>query len=139
MQTIRHLGEAEAGAALDACRAELKRRGKAAVIVVSDGNGSPLALWRADGCNEPTLVIAQNKAYTAARARTPSGDLGRYAQTGTFLLQYMGDTRYVGFDGGVPILHEGECLGAVAISGLAGEEDLEIAKVGADAIAAVLA
>jgi glc operon protein GlcG len=139
MQTVRHLGEAEAAIAVEACRAELKRRGKSAVIVVSDGNGELLALWRADGCNEPTVVIAQNKAYTAARSRTPSGDLGRHAQAGGFPLQYLGDSRYVGWDGGAPVIHQDECLGAVAVSGLSGDEDLDICRIGVNAILSALA
>ncbi|OHT21816.1 GlcG/HbpS family heme-binding protein [Edaphosphingomonas haloaromaticamans] len=134
MRSVCILGEAEASVAVDACRDELRRRGKAAAIAVSDGHGELIALWRMDGCPLPSIVIAQNKAYTAARVRRPSGDIGRSAQADGSDVHYHGDARYVGWDGGAPLLHGGECLGAVAVSGLSGEEDLEIARIGIDAI-----
>jgi glc operon protein GlcG len=136
MQHSQHLGEAEARIAIDTCVAELHRRGKPGVVAVADGHGELLALWRIDGCALPSIVIAQNKAYTAARVRKPSGDLGRSAQRDGSDVHYHGDARYVGWDGGTPVIHDGRCLGAVAISGLSGTEDLEIASLGVEAIVA---
>ena len=139
MQTRHELGEAEARLAIDACVAELKRRGKAGVVAVGDSHGELLALWRTDGCALPPVVIAQNKVYTAARVRGKSGDLGRSAQEDGSDVHYHGDSRYVGWDGGLPVIHNGECLGAVAVSGLTGVEDVEIAELGVTAILASLA
>ncbi|EGF91628.1 hypothetical protein ABI_30450 [Asticcacaulis biprosthecium C19] len=130
----RDLGEAEARLAIDACVAELKRRGKAGVVAVGDSHGELLVLWRTDGCSLPPIVIAQNKVYTAARVRGNSGDLGRDAQKDGSDVHYHGDARYVGWDGGLPVIHDGECLGAVAVSGLTGVEDVEIAQLGVAAI-----
>ena len=138
MQTARFLGEAEARLAIDACTAELKRRGKAGVVAVGDSHGELIALWRTDGCSLPPIVIAQNKVYTAARVRGKSGDLGRSAQEDGSDVHYHGDARYVGWDGGLPVIHNGECLGAVAVSGLTGVEDVEIAELGVAAILATL-
>jgi glc operon protein GlcG len=134
MQTIFHLGEAEARLAIDACVGELKRRGKAGVVAVGDSHGELLALWRTDGSPLPPIVIAQNKVYTAARVRGPSGDLGRAARKDGSDVHYHGDARYVGWDGGAPVMVNGQCAGAVAVSGRSGEEDLEIANIGIQAI-----
>lgn len=134
MQTQLNLGEAEAHLAIDACVAELKRRGKAGVVAVGDSHGEVLALWRTDGCALPPIVIAQNKVYTAARVRGLSGDLGRAAQEDGSDVHYHGDSRYVGWDGGAPVMVDGQCVGAVAVSGLSGVEDLEIAQMGVQAI-----
>ncbi|ESQ73487.1 heme-binding protein [Asticcacaulis sp. AC402] len=134
MISRRDLGEAEARLAIDACVAELKRRGKSGVVAVGDSHGELLALWRTDGCSLPPIVIAQNKVYTAARVRGNSGDLGRDAQKDGSDVHYHGDARYVGWDGGLPVIHDGECLGAVAVSGLTGVEDVEIAQLGVAAI-----
>jgi glc operon protein GlcG len=133
------LGVAEADAATAACLFELDRRGKAAVIVVTDHHGELIQLLRMDGAMLPSIVIAANKAYTAARVGKPSGDVGRAALDENADVHYHGDARYVGWDGGVPILVDQTCVGAVAISGLSGAEDLEIAQIGADAIARHLA
>lgn len=134
MQSYRELGEAEARLAIDACVAELKRRGKTGVVAVGDRHGELIALWRMDGCALPPIVIAQNKVYTSARTRGLSGDLGRAAARDGSDVHYHGDHRYVGWDGGAAVLLDGECLGAVAISGLAGEEDIDIAQIGVEAI-----
>ena len=134
MQTLSELGEAEARLAIDACVGELKRRGKAGVVAVGDSHGELLALWRTDGSPLPPIVIAQNKVYTAARVRGFSGDLGRAAQKDGSDVHYHGDSRYVGWDGGAPVMVNGHCAGAVAVSGLSGEEDLEIAHIGIQAI-----
>jgi glc operon protein GlcG len=132
-----NLGELEAEIAIKACRTELKSRGQAAVIAVSDSHGELVSLCRMDGCALPPIVIAQNKAYTAARVRKPSGDLGRSARADGSDVHYHGDGRYVGWDGGVPVMRNGECVGAVAVSGLSGEEDVEIAQIGIKAILAL--
>jgi len=134
MQTLFQLGEAEARLAIDACVGELKRRGKDGVVAVGDSHGELIALWRTDGSPLPPIVIAQNKVYTAARVRGFSGDLGRAAQKDGSDVHYHGDGRYVGWDGGAPVMVDGQCVGAVAVSGLSGEEDLEIANIGIQAI-----
>ena len=134
VRSILSLGEAEARIGLDACLTELGRRGKAGTVAIGDAHGEILALWRMDGCPLPSIVIAQNKAYTAARTRSPSGDVGRSAQAQGADVHYHGDARYVGWDGGAPVIHRDQCVGSVAVSGLTGAEDLEIAQVGIVAI-----
>jgi len=139
MQTSYNLGEREARLAIDACVAELKARDKTGVVAVGDSHGELIALLRTDGAALPPIVIAQNKVYTAARVRAPSGDLGRAAQRDGSDVHYHGDARYLGWDGGAPVFLNGHCVGAVAVSGLSGEEDLEIAQIGIAAILATLA
>jgi len=138
MQTCFELGEAEARLAIDAGVAELKRRGKAAAVAVGDRHGELIALWKMDGAVLPATGIAANKVYTAARVRGPSGDLGRSANAEGWDVHYHGDARYVGWDGGLPVVHKGQCVGAVAVSGLSGEEDLAVARVAVEAILAAL-
>ena len=134
MLTLHTLGEAEARLAIDACMAALRARGKVAAIAVSDTHGELIAAWRMDGAPLAAVGIASNKAYTAARLRAPSGEVGRAAQTEGWDMHYHGDARYVGWDGGVPVLVDGTCVGAVAVSGLSGVEDLEFAQAGVTAV-----
>jgi glc operon protein GlcG len=134
MQTTLNLGEAEARLGVETCAAELKRRGKAGVVAVGDSHGELIALLRTDGSLLPPIVIAQNKVYTAARVRGLSGDLGRSANAEGWDVHFHGDSRYVGWDGGAPVIYKGQCIGAVAVSGLSGAEDLEIALLGVTAI-----
>lgn len=129
MRTRVEIGEEEARLAVDAIVGELKKRGKAAVVAVADAHGELIALWRMDGAPLPSLNIATNKAFTAARNQGPSGDVGRGSRKDGWDIVYMGDPRFTGWDGGLPVLREGKVIGAVAVSGLTGAEDLELATL----------
>ncbi|MDE1939809.1 MAG: heme-binding protein [Alphaproteobacteria bacterium] len=134
MHGAQELGEDEAGLALEVIIGELKRRKKAGVIAVADGHGELLALWRMDGAPLSSVTIATNKAFTAAREKKPSGEVGRSSREGGWDISYLGDRRYVGWDGGVPVTIGGAVAGAVAVSGLSGEEDVELATLAAKKI-----
>jgi glc operon protein GlcG len=134
MRPVTNLGEAEAQIGIAACREALGNRKKAATVAITDSHGELIALLRTDGCPLPSVVIAQNKAYTSARTRKPSGDLGRTARKDGWDVHYHGDARYVGWDGGVPVFMGEDCVGAIGVSGLSGDEDAEIARIGIDAI-----
>jgi glc operon protein GlcG len=136
MQHQASLGHVEAQRAIEAIKAELLRRQKAAVIAVADAHGELIGLLRLDGAPLPSILIATNKAWTAARERKPTRELGQSArdpQTG-FDMAYFGDPRYIGWGGGVPVLIDGAVVGAVAVSGLPEQEDMEIVQFGVSAI-----
>lgn len=139
MLTCLQLGDAEAQIAVQTIRAELKRRNKAAAIVVADRHGEPLASLRTDGAPLPAMLIASNKAFTAARQNARSGELGRGMREDGADFSFFGDPRYMGWPGGIPVRVGGELVGAVAVSGLSGEEDEELALLGIAAIEAGLA
>jgi glc operon protein GlcG len=134
------LGDADAETAVGAIRDQLRVEGKAAVIAVADAQGEMLALLRLDGASRAAIQIAMNKAFTAARERKPTLDIGRKVrdpQRG-FDIAYYGDERYVGWGGGVPVVHDGQVVGAVGVSGLPEEEDMRLAALGVAAIHAAL-
>ena len=136
MQHTLCLGHAEAQRAIQAIEAEARQRGKAVTIAVADAHGELIGLLRLDGAPLASVVIATNKAWTAARERKPTWDIGqrsRHPETGFDLANY-GDPRYVGWGGGLPVWVEGGVVGAVAVSGLTQQEDVELAQVGVDAI-----
>lgn len=134
MHTVPTLGAADADLALATIRAELHRRQKAAVIAVADHHGELLALHRMDGAGLPSITVAANKAWTAARLGETTGATGHASQTQGWSFAYYADARYIGWDGGAPVTHAGRVVGAVAISGLAPEEDLELALLGVQAV-----
>jgi glc operon protein GlcG len=135
MQAIREIGEEEARLALDLVVGELKRRKKVAVIAVADRHGELIALWRMNGASLSCMTIAAGKAFTSAREKKPSGDVGRSSRADGWDIAYLGDRRYIGWDGGVPVVIGGEVAGAIAVSGLSGEEDAELASMAANKIA----
>ena len=131
------LGLEEARRALDLVVAEVSRRGKAVVAAVADPHGELIALARMDGAPLPSIAIAANKAWTAARSGNPSADIGKRARTDpAFDIAFYGDPKFCGWGGGVPIYHEGKLAGSLAVSGLPTEEDIEVATLVAAALAA---
>ena len=134
------LGHGEAQRAIEAMQAELQRRGKGAVIAVADAHGELIGLLRLDGAPLASILIAANKAWTAARERKPSRELGQSARDPQhgFDMAYYGDPRYIGWGGGLPVVVDGSVAGSVAVSGLPEQEDIEIAEIGLAAIAAAL-
>lgn len=122
--------------AIQAIKAELERRREAAVIAVADAHGELVALLRLDGAPLPSTLIATNKAFTSARERKPTREIGQKARDPIkgFDISYFGDPRYVGWGGGVPVLKGNQVIGAVAVSGLSEAEDEELANLGIEAI-----
>ncbi len=138
MQTQLTLTHKEAQRAIDAMVAEIARRGKAAVIVVADAHGEMIGLLRMDGAPLSSIQIAIGKAFTSARERVPSREVGkrsRHPEEG-FPMTNFGDPRFVTWGGGLPVVVQGQVAGAVAVSGLPETEDEEIAELGRQAILA---
>jgi glc operon protein GlcG len=136
MQSYSSLGHEEAAVATQAICEELARRGTAAVIAVADSHGELISLVRLDGAPLASIVNATNKAWTAARERTPTRTIGQSARDpeAGFDMAYYGDPRYIGWGGGVPVVIDGSVVGSVAVSGLPELEDMELAAIGVAAI-----
>ena len=117
---------------INAIQAELEKENKGAAIAVADAHGELLAFLRTDGCRLSSIIIAINKAFTAARERTESKQLGLASRQEQFSMTNFGDLRYTAWGGGVPIFYEGEVVGAVGVSGLPEDEDIVLARLGAD-------
>jgi len=109
---------------------------KAAVIAVADAHGELIAFARMDGAPLSSILVATNKAWTAARERKPTKDIGdkiRHPEKG-FDIAFYGDPRFVGWGGGLPIWRNGEVVGSVGVSGLSSAEDIQLATVGIEGI-----
>jgi glc operon protein GlcG len=139
MNQLTTLGMAEAQKAIEIIKTEMLKRGKAAVIAVADSHGELIALLRVDGAPLTSIQIATNKAYTAARDRKPSRQIGqgvRDPEKG-FDIAYYGDPKILGWGGGLPVVLDGAVVGAVGVSGLPEMEDIELAQMGVEAILAM--
>ena len=133
MRTTRTLDYSEAQKIVDTVVGEALQRQQVIVVVVADPYGELIALARMDGAPIPSIRIATNKAWTAARARTPTrviGEQSRHPEQG-YDIAYYGDPRFVGWGGGIPVEKDGEVVGSVAVSGLSADEDAELAALGA--------
>jgi glc operon protein GlcG len=134
MKTVHVLTLTDAQKVLATIQAQLEQRGEGAAIAVVDEHGELLAFARTDGCPLPSIYIAINKAYTAARERRPSKEVGNSSREKGWPMTNFGELRYVSWGGGVPIKHEGVVVGAVGVSGVPEERDMELAQLGVDAL-----
>ena len=136
MRLLPTIDHAEAKRAIDAIVQKASQMQQAAVVVVADSHGELIYLVRMDGAPFPSVNIAMNKAWTAARARRPTEEIGekvRHPETG-YDIAYYGDPKFVGWGGGIPVWKDGLIAGAVAVSGLSSEEDIALARLGVEQI-----
>jgi glc operon protein GlcG len=117
-----------------AIQKRLEQQKKGAAIAVCDAHGELLAFLRTDGCKLPSINIAINKAFTAAREGKNSWDIGQSSKEKGWPMTNFGDMRYTAWGGGVTIVYKGQIVGAVGVSGLPEEEDMVLAKMGAELI-----
>jgi len=133
LDNINRLSHSDALVVLDAIRNELERTERGAAVAVVDDHGELLAFVRTDGCRLPSINIAINKAYTAAREQTESKSVGEASRTEGFPMTNFGELRYVSWGGGVPINVDERIVGAVGVSGLPEVDDMELARFGVTA------
>jgi glc operon protein GlcG len=138
MRTLPTIDYSEARRAIDLIIEKAHEMKKAAVIAVADCRGELISLARMDSASITSVVIATNKAWTAARLGMTTQEIGekvRHPEKGHDI-SYYGDPRFVGWGGGIPVWKNGEVAGAVAVSGLSSIEDAELATLGANLISA---
>lgn len=128
------LSHTDAMRVVTAVQAELEKRGEGAAVAVTDSHGELIAFVRTDGCRLPSINIAIHKAFTASRERTDSANVGKASREQPFPMTNFGDLRYTAWGGGVPLVYEGMVVGAVGVSGLPEEVDIELARIGAAAL-----
>jgi glc operon protein GlcG len=137
MRTILTIDYSEARRAVDLIVEKALQMRKSVAVGVADSHGDLICFARMDGAPVSSIHIAQNKAWTAARERKPTKEVGekvKHPEKGHDVA-YYGDPRYVGWGGGIPVRKNGEVVGAVAVSGLSSEEDVALAVLGVELIA----
>jgi len=118
---------------LAAAEAHAVKNGWAVAIAIVDDGGHTLGLLRLDGAAPISSHLAPAKAQTAALGRRESRlyeetiNNGRHAFLSAPLLEGM-------LEGGVPVVAQGEVVGAVGVSGVKSTEDAEIARAGIAAL-----
>jgi len=114
-----------------ACKAEAEKNKWSVTIAIVDDAGILLYLDRLDGASAPTAEVATAKAKTSAVTRRPSKFWEDRIKDRPAFLNFPGVLQ---IQGGLPILHQGECVGAIGVSGVQSHEDEQVAKAGVAAI-----
>jgi len=133
MKSKQFLEVADVKAIAAAAEAEALKNHWAVTIAVVDDGGHLLWLQRLDGAAAVSAHIAPAKAHTAAVGRRESKGYeevingGRTSFLSAPLLQGM-------LEGGVPIVKDGQVIGAVGVSGVKSNEDAQVARAGIAAL-----
>ena len=115
-----------------AAEAEARKNKWVVAIAILDDGGHLLHFSRMDGATPANAAIAVEKGRTAAISRRTSGKWEEMIKGGrTAMLKMPG---ILPVQGGVPIVADGVCIGAVGVSGVQSHEDEQIAQAGIDAI-----
>ena len=116
-----------------AAEAEARKNNWAVTIAIVDDGGHLLWLQRLDGAAPISSHIGPEKARAAAMGRRETKlyeDMINQGRTAFLSAPLQGM-----LEGGVPILIDGQCVGAVGVSGVKSSEDAQIAKAGIAAVA----
>lgn len=116
---------------VEAARAEAAANGWTVAVAVVDAGGGLIAFERIDGTQPASVEIAIGKARTAAafKRSTQLFEEGIASGRSTLLMLDL-----VPFEGGLPIVFEGEVVGAIGVSGATPEQDGRAALAGLRAI-----
>ncbi|QJX00592.1 GlcG/HbpS family heme-binding protein [Frigoriglobus tundricola] len=112
---------------------------KSNIAIVDDG-GHLLAFARMDGARPASAATAMTKAVSAATFRQETGTLPAKGEPDTLLSLSMQNAaaasggKITTLKGGVPIVVDGQVIGAVGVGGGTGEQDTEVAKAGIQAL-----
>lgn len=116
-----------------AAEAEAKKNSWAVTIAIVDDGGHLLWLQRLDGAAAISAHVAPAKAHTAAMGRRESKVYEEIVNGGRTSFLSAPEVKGL-LEGGVPVMKDGQCLGAVGVSGVKSSEDAQIAKAGIAAI-----
>jgi glc operon protein GlcG len=117
--------------AMATCKAEAAKNKWAVTVAIVDDAGFMLHVERLDGAGPMTAEVAVGKARTAALTRRPTKFWEERVKERPSFIKFPDS---LPIQGGVPILHQGECLGAIGVSGVQSHEDEQVANAGIAAI-----
>ena len=115
-----------------AARAEAKAQGWSVVIAIVDDGGHLVHLERLDGTQKASSTIAVEKARTAIMFKRPSKVLEDAVAGGRVAIMSLSGVTPV--EGGLPIVVDGQFLGAIGVSGVQSSQDAQVARAGLEAL-----
>ncbi|MGE5835762.1 MAG: GlcG/HbpS family heme-binding protein [Acidobacteriota bacterium] len=115
-----------------AAEAEARKNNWSVAVAVVDDGGQLVLFQRLDGTKLVAIDIAVRKARTAVYFQSETRALEEEVTKGrTALLPIDG---FMPLEGGVPLIVDGQVIGAIGVSGVTGEQDAQCAQAGAKAL-----
>ena len=122
------LTSSDAHKMMAACKAEAAKNKWNVAIAIVDDAGAALLLERLDGAGPIVSEVAMGKARTAALTRRPTKYFEDRVKERPAFVTFP--TPSVMFQGGLPLIYQGDCVGAIGVSGVQSHEDEQIAQAG---------
>jgi glc operon protein GlcG len=107
---------------------EAEKINRQVAVAVCGPEGELISFVRMDEASGAASVIAHNKAYTAARDRKATREMGEFMLEKNRPPAFWGDKGITGFGGGLPIVQKLKVIGGIGVSGLSEEDDERIAN-----------
>jgi uncharacterized protein GlcG (DUF336 family) len=118
----------DAKAIASACRACAVQNGWNVVIAIVDDGGHTMYLERLDGTQKASSVVAQEKAKTALLFKRPTQAIEAVVAKGRNVMMMLPGATPI--EGGLPLVRDGQFVGAIGISGVQSHEDGVVAAAG---------
>lgn len=134
MLTRRSLDVDDARKLIEGAQAKAVEIGVPMCIAVTDDSGNLIAFERMDGGKITSTTIAVDKAFTAAGAKKATHEYGEISQPGApaYGIASAIGGRLMVVGGGLPVLADGDVVGAIGVSSGTPMQDREVAQAGID-------
>lgn len=106
------------------------------VIAIVDSGGHLVMLHRLDQAQHGSLTLARLKAETAANFKRPTRMFEDALSAGGFGLRILSMPNVSALEGGLPLIVDGQVVGAIGVSGMQPAQDVQVAAAGVAAIPA---
>lgn len=125
---------AQAKKSIAAAEIEAQMNSWNVVIAIFDSGANLVLLQRLDGAPLASIEVAQDKARSAVLFRRPTKWFQDQIALGGANLRLLKLSGAIPLDGGVPLVVDGKIIGAIGVSGVASDQDAQIARAGAEAL-----
>ncbi len=105
-------------------------------VTILDSGGNMVMFHKVDNAQLSAVPVSQGKARTALEFKRPSKDLDDAIARGGAGNRLLALKDITPLEGGLPIVVDGKIIGAIGVSGAVSSQDAQVAKAGADALAA---
>ena len=140
MISVKRLSIDDARVLIEGARDKASEIGVPMCIAVTDDSGNLVAFERMDGGKAHSIVVAQDKAFTAGAARKATHEYNEVNTPGSLAFgihtEHGGRVSSVG--GGLPVMVDGECVGGIGASSGSPQQDMDVSQAGIDKFLASL-
>ncbi|MGI9429594.1 MAG: GlcG/HbpS family heme-binding protein [Bythopirellula sp.] len=134
MLSLKRLSIEDAKCLTDGARVKAEEIGVPMCIAIVDESGNLVSFERMDGGKTSSVIVAQDKAYTAAAARKATHEYNEVCKPGSLAFgihtEVGGRLSVVG--GGLPVIVDGEVVGGIGLSSGTPQQDMDCAQAGID-------